>query len=270
MKQVLKQFLRRLGIYERLRWSPLFGVYRRLFQPVQREAAAREKAFYRSFLRPCHLIFDIGANDGHKTDAFLALADTVVACEPDAANFRTLQVRFRHKKRRVKLEQKALGAAPGRLPMQVHHPGSAFNTLNPRFKEITEADEVERWNEKIAFSDVLEVTVTTLDELILEYGRPSFIKIDVEGYELEVIRGLSVPVPFLSLECLFPEFRAELRESRQLLRALDPGLQYNIALHERLIYDRWLSDDELDRYLDVWTEPHFELVVRMPSVAQFG
>ncbi|RYY38545.1 MAG: FkbM family methyltransferase [Chitinophagaceae bacterium] len=268
MKQALKQFLQRIGIYERLKWSPVFKVYQRLFQAIKQQASAREKAFYGSFLPPCTLIFDIGANDGHKTEAFLSLAETVVACEPDEKNFQTLRMRFYRQKRRVLLEQKAVGASSGRLPMQVHHPGSAFNTLNPRFKNITEADNEERWNEKIAFSSTVDVEVTTLDALIARYGRPQFIKIDVEGYELEVVRGLSNPVAFLSLECLFPEFRDELAESRALLRALDPNLQYNIALYEKLVYDHWLSDEELDRYLEFWNEPHFELIVRMPSAAE--
>ncbi|RYY85282.1 MAG: FkbM family methyltransferase [Chitinophagaceae bacterium] len=268
MKQALKQFLQRIGVYERLKWSPIFRVYQRLFQAMQVKAADREQAFYASFVAPCALIFDIGANDGHKTEAFLTLADTVVACEPDATNFRTLQLRFLRQKRRVLLEQKALGAHIGRLPMQVHHPGSAFNTLNPRFKTITEADDVQRWNEKIEFQDTVEVEVTTLDALIARYGRPQFIKIDVEGYELEVIKGLSTPVACLSLECLFPEFKNELSQSRALLRALDANLQYNIALYEKLVYDHWLSGEELDRYLQFWTEPHFELIVRMPSAIE--
>lgn len=31
--------------------------------------------------------------------------------------------------------------------------------------------------------------MTTLDTLIDEYGQPDFIKIDVEGYELEVLKA---------------------------------------------------------------------------------
>jgi hypothetical protein len=42
--------------------------------------------------------------------------------------------------------------------------------------------------------------VTTLDALIEQYGRPAFCKIDVEGYELAVLRGLSQPLPALSFE----------------------------------------------------------------------
>jgi hypothetical protein len=53
-----------------------------------------------------------------------------------------------------------------------------------------------RWNERIP------VTVTTLDALIAHYGLPAFCKIDVEGYELEVLKGLSQPIPALSFEYL--------------------------------------------------------------------
>ena len=42
--------------------------------------------------------------------------------------------------------------------------------------------------------------VTTLDKLIEQYEVPSFIKIDVEGYELEVLKGLTRLVPALSFE----------------------------------------------------------------------
>jgi hypothetical protein len=35
------------------------------------------------------------------------------------------------------------------------------------------------------------VTITSLDRLIETYGTPSFIKIDVEGHELEVIKSLT-------------------------------------------------------------------------------
>jgi hypothetical protein len=46
----------------------------------------------------------------------------------------------------------------------------------------------------------LAVDVTTMDDMIAVYGRPRFCKIDVEGAEPLVLRGLSHPVPFISIE----------------------------------------------------------------------
>jgi FkbM family methyltransferase len=52
----------------------------------------------------------------------------------------------------------------------------------------------------IEWETSVEVSVTTLDDLIHQVGPPRFCKIDVEGYELEVLDGLSCAVPALSFE----------------------------------------------------------------------
>jgi hypothetical protein len=44
------------------------------------------------------------------------------------------------------------------------------------------------------------VEATTLDSMIQRYGVPNFCKIDVEGFELDVLRGLSEPLPIISFE----------------------------------------------------------------------
>jgi hypothetical protein len=46
----------------------------------------------------------------------------------------------------------------------------------------------------------LTVPVATLDSLIEPRGRPDFCKIDIEGYEAEVVAGLSQAFPMLSFE----------------------------------------------------------------------
>lgn len=263
MKQKVKQFLNYVGLYEYFKYSWIFYQYERIAKPQVQRAKEKELYFYQSFLSPCNLIFDIGANDGHKTEAFLKIAKQVVSCEPDAKNFKTLQVRFRHQRQRVMLKQIALGATKSEQTMYVHHPGSAFNTLNSKFKQITEFDNLDRWNEKLKFTETIKVPVTTLDLLIQKYGQPYFIKIDVEGFELEVLKGLNDAVPYISIECLFPEFEAEFYEMQSLLLKRFGNVSYNIAIDEKLILPSFLSSEEINSFLKHAKPSMFEAIIQL-------
>jgi FkbM family methyltransferase len=263
MKQFIKSLFVKAKVYEYIKYSSIFHIYTLFFKPQEKKNFEREVHFYKSFLNKCNLIFDIGANDGHKTEAFLKLSQKVVCCEPDPKNFKTLKIRFRNKRKRVFIENKAVAASPGKKNMYLHHPGSAFNTLNEKFKQTTEADDLDKWNEKIKYDDVISVEATTLDQLIIKYGKPDFIKIDVEGYELEVIKGLSVPIKYISLECLFPEFKNEFYEILSLLNKLNTQLKFNIAINEELLFTEFINEEHLNNYLKTFTENHFELIVHM-------
>lgn len=254
-----------MKLYEYLKYSTIFYLYEKFLKPEMEERRKREISFYTSFLTNCSLIFDIGANDGHKTEAFLRIAQKVVCCEPDEKNFRTLEIRFRHQRKRVFLEKVALGSTKKTAEMFIHHPGSAFNTLNEKFKQVTEADDLTKWNEKIQYHANKEVRLTTLNNLIEKYGYPFFIKIDVEGYELEVIKGLNRPIPFISLECLLPEFSEELKQILVLLIKLDADAQFNIAVHERLLFKKFVSLTEIKNFLTSFDQNHFELIIKMHS-----
>ncbi|MFN2457675.1 MAG: FkbM family methyltransferase [Chitinophagaceae bacterium] len=267
MKQLIKKLLLRSGVYEYFKYSKVFYIYERVFKPHVRRQFEREYNFYNSFLKPCDLIFDIGAYDGHKTDVFLHFTEKVVSCEPDPKNYKTLQIRFRNHKKSVFPENVALGAEVGIQKMFIHHHGSAFNTLNEKFKSVLEADNMQKWNEKIYFQQKHTVNVTTLNELIKKYGRPYFIKIDVEGYEREVLKGISHKIPFISFECLLPDFAEELRESMNLLWKLDRDVHFNIAAHEELLLPEFISFDDMREYLATFNGNHFELIIKMNSNA---
>src|SRR5271154_272335 len=49
---------------------------------LQRELLGLETRFYKQFIKPGDLVFDVGANIGVKTAAFLAAGARVIAVEP--------------------------------------------------------------------------------------------------------------------------------------------------------------------------------------------
>jgi FkbM family methyltransferase len=161
----------------------------------------RMRRFYAGLLRPGDLAFDIGAHVGSRTFVWAGLGARVVAVEPVPQAMRVLTVLYgRHP--RVQLVQAAVGRQPGRLPMLVCVREPTVSTLSANWAErmLRERDAFARtrWEREVV------VPVTTLDVLIARHGRPAFCKIDVEGYDLEVLQGLSAPLPALSFEYVPP------------------------------------------------------------------
>lgn len=153
------------------------------------------KALYRPFLPPGSLAFDIGAHLGDRSAAFHALGARVVALEPQPLLARWCR---RMVGRHITLLPLAAGATPGDAELAVSPANLTVSTLAAQWRE-----QIGRHNAGFAHLDWAareRVAVTTLDALISEYGEPAFIKIDVEGFEADVLAGLSRPITALSVE----------------------------------------------------------------------
>jgi FkbM family methyltransferase len=262
----IKGFLDRHGLYYRLKYSWLFRIYQRLFKRGEIERQNKEIRFYQSFLPACKLVFDVGAYDGHKTAAFLKFTRKVVCIEPDQKSFDILLTRFRNKKARVNVERKAVTDFAGSAIIHIHHPGSAFNSLAPKWIGILESDNLRRWDEKIAFTSDENIETITLDLLIDKYGRPDFIKIDAEGSEDCILRGLSHPVPYLSFETLLPDYHEELKQCIERIESLGAAVSYNISINEKLALNQFVSKNELENYLlKENIQSSFEVIVKMST-----
>ena len=90
------------------------------------------------------------------------------------------------------------------------------------------------------------VKITTLDKLIAKLGSPKFCKIDVEGYEEQVLKGLSVPIEYISLEYTLPERLESLSNClHELSRIGSFDCNYTIGEDMKLELSEWVGRDKL-------------------------
>lgn len=156
----------------------------------------RMEGLYRPFVKPGDLVFDIGAHVGDRISAFRKLGARIVALEPQPAAFRSLKLIYGTAPE-VTLIQAAASHVEGSIELHVNLANPTISTASPEFIEATRNApgwEGQRWDEQIT------VPAVTLDALVAEHGVPAFTKIDVEGFELNVLGGLSEPLPALSVE----------------------------------------------------------------------
>lgn len=257
MQGGLKNYLSGKLPFRRLKYTRLYKLF---FYSSGKKQEKKELDFYRSFLSPCTLIFDIGANDGHKSVAFAFFAKKIIACEPDPHNLKVLHNRFR-RSTIIIIEPFALNDQSGTVELYIHKPGSALNTINPYFKKLLEKDDLTRWNEPIQFSgQVISVPCTTLDTLITAHGIPDFIKIDVEGNEWKVLSGLTHSINQISFEVLLPEFCKDALSSMEWLMKLNKNYRFNYAIEDKLVLPAFIEYEEFIRYFKKIAAHHIEVI----------
>ena len=178
--------------------NPAFASLRRSLDVYYGDPAheARMVELYARFLQPGALAFDIGSHVGDRIGAFRKLGARVVALEPQPLCMRALEVIHGHDPQ-VTLVRAACGAAEGAIELHVNSANPTVTTASRDF--VAAADGAAGW-EGQTWDQTVEARMTTLDALIGEHGVPAFAKIDVEGFEADVLAGLSQPLPALSFE----------------------------------------------------------------------
>jgi len=224
--EAVKGVARTVGLYRAARW-----VHRHVLDRTALQAFRDEVAFYRGVLPAQALCFDVGANYGAKTEALLRTGARVVAFEPQPDCMAELQSRIGSEARLTPVRA-AVGSAEGSMTLYVSgHRSNSSLVRNWENKEVV---------------DAITVDVTTLDRAIDRYGVPHYCKIDVEGYELEVLKGLNRRIPLISFE--YHQRGDGIERALACLEHLARlgSLQVNVTQSERLTFARdgwWAKED---------------------------
>jgi FkbM family methyltransferase len=207
--------------------------------PNGRRRRQREMKIYSQFIRPGDLCFDVGANVGNMTDAYVKMGGRVVCVEPQDRCMRILKRRF-GRNSDVVLVQKGLAERTGEQELWICDDNDAIATMSTQWMAaVTSSGRLQfHWARR------QRVQVTTLDALVREFGVPVLCKIDVEGFELRVLKGLTQPIPCISFE-FHQELIQEARECAHYIQRLgDVEFNYSTDSSLSLCLDTWLPLDE--------------------------
>ena len=189
-----------------------------------------------------------------------------MAIDPDETNQQVLREKFfqyRRIRKPVVVIGKAVSDKSATHQMWIDEPGSAKNTLSQKWVDTLRNDEL-RFGHRHNFSTQKEVETISLEELMATHGVPYFVKIDVEGYEPQVLRGLKRVVPYLSFEVNLPEFRQEGLQCIDILGkvAINGKFNYAVDCERGLVLDQWLPLEMFRVVFSSCSEPSLEVFWR--------
>jgi len=234
MKKILRTILRATGLY-----AFAIDMENKLITLFKK---SERKKFYSQFIKAGDLCFDIGANKGNRTVIFLELGAKVVAVEPQKECYEHLEKRFGNK---ITLIKNGLGEKKSTETMYV----SGSTLISSFSKDHVNMMQEDRFK-GADWGKTIEIDMTTMDVLIEKYGTPAFCKIDVEGYEYDLLKGLSKPLKALSLEYIVPENTSVLVNCLKHLANLG-NIECNFSYGETMKFnlDQWKSEEEMINYV---------------------
>lgn len=178
--------------------SPVYPVarsaYRAVFKPDQVAAAERMGAFYAQFFQAGEIVFDVGGNQGEYAECFAKEGARVIVVEPNEAH------RFR-----LQALARLLAITPEYVAISDKAGTATLNICSTSGYSTLASAESDWMAESPDYKDVewvssAQVRTVTLDELAAKHGTPAFVKIDIEGYELSALKGMSFDPRYISFE----------------------------------------------------------------------
>lgn len=229
----------------------LKGVARSLIRYRMRPLHGRGlDQIYRAFVGPGDLALDVGAHVGDRLAAFRRLGTRVVAMEPNATLFRVLGW-LHGRDSGVTLLPDAAGVRSGPGVLHLNRANPTVSTMSDSFVEAARATAGWRsqvWNESVA------VSVLTLDDVIARHGRPAFIKIDAEGFEPEILTGLSRLPPVVSFEITTMARAAGLAALDRTVALGCNRFKFSLGESHRFVQPNWIDGATMRSFITALPE----------------
>lgn len=169
-----------------------FPLYSLLYPVFKRRQDAVEIAWMRRLVRPGSNVLDIGANIGFYTSLLSDLIGAegcIHAFEPDATNFKHLSAMTGHKNN-VTLVPKAVSDRSGKLLIYTSP------TLNVDHRTYAVAN----------YKQAIAVDGVSVDGYVGGRFRVDVIKMDIQGYEFNALRGMERTIKANPAMVIFSEF----------------------------------------------------------------
>jgi hypothetical protein len=98
---------------------------------------------------------------------------------------------------------------------------------------------------------------------------PSFIKIDVEGYEAEVMKGLNSKVPILVFEANLPQFAIETLACLKKLHEIDERAIFNYSASFAFASGNFSTYHDFVKILSSISQPCIDIICIMSNYFEY-
>lgn len=230
---LLHRYIRKI-LKDTVFFDPIQNIYHKRLAKKWTDQDYKMINFYSQFIKSGSLCFDVGANIGNRTKVFLKMGAKVVSVEPQNNCIEILKGIYGNNPN-FSLIEMALGATDGESEMLI----SDVHQISSLSKEWIDSVKKSGRFPTAQWRKSNIVKVTTLDRLIEEYGIPDFVKIDVEGFEYQVIQGLSKPIKTLSFEFTIENHEAMLNVLSHLASIGKIKCNFSIGESLSLLFKKW-------------------------------